>query len=322
MKKFQSYNQFEAEWKKEGIPEIDLDKVKSKVINSNRIDLQPYRGRQRMVLVAVVVIFTLCFTTIAIAIYNGWQLKNNKGDVVLSYSESEKSEVANFERGAKEGAKFAKEQQELRESLAPGEVAYFLVTKEYGISKFFRVLQKEVRISDIEKLMESTTTKFKIPQYLTDTYKFEYGTILYKTENEDSQIAEALYKEAQENHKAYIVKREKLTKEAAAIVLKYVNDEGYKLTIQIRQVDNLKSLGNEKEPIEKLSVSDKEVLYIKSNLDGADTDEYIFVDEAASGSLTYFITNYGFDEVHISGSDKTSLPLPKEEAAKMIESFK
>lgn len=320
MKKFQSYNQFEAEWKKESIPEMDLGLVKSKVIGLDNCNKQTYKKKPKVALVVAVAIFTLCFATVVMAIFNGWQLKNNKGDVLLNFVKGEIPEMNKIVRGVNARLEFYEVEDEILESLAPGDMAYFLVVKEYEISKYLPVLQKEERITDMQKLKESTITKFKIPEYLPDSYKFEYGIITYKAEGENQKLGEALYQEAKKADKKYIIQKGKLTREAKEIKLKYVNKDGYKLTIYVSGINDLKLFGYDHKDVEKLTVSNKELLYIGSKW--GEVDSYIFVDEQTPQNLTYQITNNGMNEVIVLGSSKNSLPLPKEEAIKMIESFK
>ena len=168
MKKFQSYEQFETELKQEAIPEIDLNKVKMTVSELSSIDRKPFSTKRKIVLVAVVLLFTMCFGTVAMALYNGWQIKNKKGDVILDYSKGETIELNKLVRGWDERLKFYEVEDEILESLTSGEMAYFLVAKEYEISKYFPILQIEERITDLKKLKESTTTEFKLPSiYLT-----------------------------------------------------------------------------------------------------------------------------------------------------------
>lgn len=320
MKKFQSYDQFEAELKKESISEIDLDKVKAKVIGLDDSHRRAFSNRRKMILVIAVVIFTLGFGTVAVAIYNGWQLKNKKGDVVLNYTKGEMPEFSRMLRGWDARLKFFEIEDETLANLAPREMAYFLVVKEYEICKNFVVLQKEEKLSDLKKLKESTTTEFKVPEYLPDSYQFEYGIVTFKEEGEDEKIGEALYQTAKKTGKDYIIKKGKLTKEAKNIMLKYINKDGYKLTINIGDKNDMKAFDYHLTTIEKFTVSEKEILYMSTTW--PDTDSYVFVDEAASQSLTYSITNRGMNQVFVWDSDKTSLALPKEEAAKMIKSFK
>lgn len=321
MKKFQSYNQFEAELKKESIPEIDLDKVKQEAVGLGGKDKQIFKSRRKMIAVIAVLVLTLCFGTVAMALYNGWQLKNKKGDVVLNYTKGEQSD---FSKWARSNTSYDYKLNFIIEdtlaSLKTEEVAYFLIAKQYEIAKYFPVLQKEDKIYDIEKLRKSTTTKFKVPQYLPDSYKFEYGIVTFRGANEDEKLGEDLYQQIKDTNREYIVKKDKLTKEAKQIKLRYINADGFYLTINIYDTKTFKAYSYDANTIEKFTVSDKEVLYVTSYLD--DIDEYVFVDEVASQNLTYIVRNAGRKEVLYQDNSKTRPKLPKEEATKMIESLK
>ena len=321
MKRFQSYEQFEEGLKKESIPDIDFEKIKTRTIEMDNYKVKT-RGKRRVVLVVAVAILTMCFGTVAMAVYNGWQLKNDKGDVVFDYSKLENKEVYKWLDAVTIESNYGIIKKELQESLAPGEMAYFLVTEAYEIDKLCSILQVDgENIFDLEKLRESTITKFKTPQYLPDNYHFEYGKITFKEEGDKEKIGEALYQEAKKAGKDYIIKKEKLTKEAEYITLRYINDDGYRLTIRISQGDNAKSIDTEIETIAKFTLSGKEILYIKHNW--YNTDSYLFVDEDAAQKLTYKITNNGTpEEDFYMESEKKCIELSKEEATEMIESFK
>lgn len=321
MKKFQSYNQFEAELKKESIPEIDLDKVKSAVIGLGGSNKPIFKSKRKMIAVIAVFILTLCFCTVVMAFYNGWQLKNKKGDVVLNYTKGEQSDSSKWARSyTSYDYKLNFIIEDTLASLKTEEVAYFLIAKQYEIAKYFPVLQKEDKIYDIEKLRKSTTTKFKVPQYLPDSYKFEYGIVTFWGTNEDENLGEDLYQQIKGTNREYIVKKDKLTKEAKQIKLRYINADGFYLTIDIYDTKTFKAFDYDANTVEKFTVSDKEVLYVTSYLD--DIDEYVFVDEVASQNLTYIAKNAGRKEVLYQDNNKTRPKLPKEEATKMIESLK
>lgn len=318
MKKFQSYDQFEAEWKKESIHEIDLDKVKAKVIGPADNDRKMLVNKRKMTLVIAMVVFTLCLGTVVMAVYNGWQLKNKQGDILLNYAKGEMTEMNRLVRGMNARLEFYEAEDEALESLAPGEMAYFLVVKEYEISKYLPVLQREEKITDLDKLKNITITKFKLPEYLPNGYKFEYGIVTFKAEGEDAIDKEALYNEAKKTGRGYIIKKGKLTKEANQVRLIYVNKDGYKLNISVNSDNDRKLFGYDHEIVETLAASHREVLHIKSKW--GEIESYLFVDEGSAPNLIYGITNSGINESRMYG--KGNLPLPKEEAIKMIESFK
>lgn len=319
MKKFQSYEHFEAELKKECIPNIDLENIKACASELDSYK-QITRSKRKMVFVIAVVILTMCFGTVAMAVYNGWQLMNDKGEVVYDYTHLGNTELFEWLDAARAESDYGLIREELQESLAPGEMAYFLVTEAYEIDKLYNILQvEEEKIYDMEKLRESTITKFKVPQVLPDGYQFEYGKIIFKEEGDKEKVGEALYQEAIKKGQDYIIKKGRLTKESKSITLRYVNDDGYKLTIVISHNNWGKSLDTEIEAIEKFALSGKEILYIKHSW--YNTDTYIFVDEDTTEKLTYYITNTGYRE-DLMDSDKMCIELSKEEASKLIKSFK
>ncbi len=321
MKKFQSYEQFEAEFKKESIPELDLNIVKSEVIGLWISDKQVFRSKRKMIAVIAVLVLTLCFGTVAMALYNGWQLKNQKGKVVLDYVKGDSVELSKTLRSyIVVDYKIHIIEDETLASLAPGETSYFLIAKTYEISKYFDTLQKKEKIYDLKELRESTTTKFKVPQYLPGSYKFEYGIVTFKGKIEDEKLGETLYQQAKDTNEEYLIKRDKLTKEAKQIELRYINADGYYLVIYINDTKLIKAFDYDANTIEKFSVSDKEVLYITSHLD--DTEDYVFVDEVDSQNLAYFIRKGRRKEVLYLDNSKTKPTLPKKEATKMIESLK
>ncbi len=317
---FQSYEQFEAEFKKESIPELDLNIVKSEVVGLCISDKQIFKSKRKMIAVIAVLVLTLCFGTVAMALYNGWQLKNQKGKVVLDYVKGDSTELSKTLRGYFVDYKFFDIKDDTLASLAPREAAYFLVVEGYEISKYFDTLQKEEKIYDLKELRESTTTKFKVPQYLPDSYKFEYGIVTFKGKIEDEKLGEALYQQVKKTNEEYIIRRDKLTKEAKQIELRYINADGYYLVIYINDTKLEKAFDYDANTIEKFSVSDKEVLYITSHLD--DTEDYVFVDEVDSQNLAYFIRKGGRKEVLYLDNSKTKPALSKKEATKMIESLK
>lgn len=320
MKKFQSYNQFEAEFKMESIPEIDLDKVKQEIVGLCGSDKQIFRRRRKIITVVAVFILTLCFCTVVMAFYNGWQLKNKKGDVVLNYVKGDPADLSKSLRGYFVDPKFFLIKDDTLSSLAPGETAYFLVVEGYEISKYFDTLQKKEKIYDLEELKKSTTTKFKVPQYLPGSFKFEYGIVTFKGKLEDEKLGEVLYQQVKKTNEEYIIRRDKLSKEAKQIELRYINADGYYLIIYINDTNLIKAFDYDANTIEKFSVSDKEVLYITSHLD--DMEDYVFVDEVGSQNLAYIIRKGRRKEVLYQDNNKTRPKLPKEEAAKMIESLK
>jgi hypothetical protein len=320
VKKLQSYEQFETELKKESIPDISLDNINTKVKDYGYRPL--IANRRKLIAVIAAIIVTMSFSMVVVAVYNGWQLKNTSGEVVFDFSQYNKQELVDLTKhiNLSFDAEYSEAKVEAIEGLAPGEMAYFMIAEEYETNKLCNVLQKEVVFHDLQALKASTTTKLKVPEYLPDSYKFESATVLYKEEGDLAKEGEALYQEVKGTDQAYIIKKGKLTKEASFIWIKYVNDEGFKLTIQIKAGNTGKSLTADIDAIEKFNIGDKEILYIKSN--PHNVDSYIFVDEYSSGDLSYYITNNSYGEVLLLDSDETHKELTREEAIKMIESLK
>ena len=319
MKTFQSYNQFESELKRERTPAIDLEKVKMEVRKAAMGSRRSVKSRRRMVGLVAAVVLMLSLGTIAWAVVNGWQLQNARGEVILKYAQKENKEFfKELDRFQLESPHYGMVHEELRESLVPGEAAYFIVTKGYEAEPYCHVLQKAEKVLDMDELKERTTTQFKVPEYLPEGYEFEAGYITFKEEDDSVAIGEALFQEAKAEGKEYAVRKGNVTKEAKSIQLKYATVEGATIFIYVTPNNDFKSIEVEAKTIDKFILDGIEVLHAKHKL--YDIDEYIFVDESEGGNLTYLITN---DVRGMSlWENKKEEKLVREEATEIIKSFR
>lgn len=309
MKKFQSFHDFENAIKNEDIHYISEEKCKDKIYSYEMNKGRRAGVRNKRLVFCLVCLLTLSMGTVA---YGNTittfvkELLNGKGEVVYRFeniTDESKEKKIEFKTSADL-------QNQIKDNLKPGEVEILLSVDEYELNHSYTEIQKESEFYDIEKVINNTTTKFKIPSKLPEDLCFSSGKIYYNfrlVNNNNAFSIKDLYDKAKGEGKENITMKAQTTKEAQRIELEYEYSNHDKIQLCIDRSVGAAAHFDANCDVENINIGNSKALYVSYK--DLKFNYIVFVDDTTKEKLAY----------HINFPFKTDM---KEKAIELISTLK
>lgn len=332
---FHSYEEFAEAWKRRKLPEpmplenLNLVPAGRDCRKVNFRTSASCHASPRLKRLATVPLLTLCLllaagTTLSARLWDTFTLRNNKGEVTLSYTLNSPEEIKKEALRRHLNLKYRDIIDKRWQIVYPGQLSFLVIPELYGLTGVYNQYQEEKSFATPEALQNGTTTPFKLPAYLPEKLSFLEGSILYKGEEVDPQ---ALYIEAQAADMEYIVQSVPLNSEATRLSVEYGTPAGPdraivpKLRITINRIagSSMTAMHDgyaDKVHYEVISIHGNEALYME-----AEQTLHVFL-KTADGGLLYNIKVLNHNtSVNAELGEEQVQPTPKEELIKIAESL-
>lgn len=314
MKEIQSYDGFEKALKDSSSLYINTEKIKTRIHEYAEFSCRK-KSPQRLIVI-IVSILVISLGTVAFGHVVNNVLLNKKGEKVFEYIGSDRVVSSPDSASSRDTKRINQLKDEFSKSVKHGEAGFLIITSEYKIDKYWTMFQDIKKLKNINDIINSTSTKFKLP--LSDKISFKDGHIAFRSalENNPKDTYNSIarkYEEALSQNLDYIFWKEPLGKVADSIQLNYVINKPYEhgqytiknpyLNISISRSIGLLDPDNNPDKVSKIKIGEGEGLYIEEN-----KPKIIIVDDSTGENLTY----------------KFSFPYPelKDSVISIIESMK
>lgn len=256
------------------VPKIDVkDRVLEK-LRERKNQREAVRVKKKIgLIVAACLVFGVTSAYAAMKVY---ELKNEKGEVVVQINQTAKDPVTSQHKT------YGQMLKEVRESVKPGTaVAVYIVPD--NPQKIVAFFQKPITSTDRRVIQAEAGNMFAFPADLTGGYTFKEGFVQHMIIHDYKK--EDFYKQAEETKKDVIVKELKVEPTIEQLGATYANHKG-EVRIRIENFEKVKYVSTEAGPddtVEKVKVGKREALYHLRKIKGADGKT-----ESMEQSIEYF----------------------------------
>lgn len=293
MKEIQSYDSFERVLKDSSIPLINTETIKLRVHEYAHTDTKRSLSRRLILILVSIIVISLGTAAFGDVVNN--ILFNKKGEKVFEYMSSDRILSEENPASSAESQKYQHLKDEVSKSVRIGEAGFLIITSEYKIDGSWSMFQDGTTFKNIADMMNSTTTKFKIP--VSNEIDFKEGNMSFRpaseSSNEDTnKKVDRKYAEALDKKLDYITWTEPLGKTADFIELNYTLNKPYihgqytikssSLNIYISRSHGIAAKNYDSAKVSKIKIGDSEGLYIDEK-----NPKIIIVDDSTGENLTY-----------------------------------
>lgn len=252
MSPFEQSTDIEEALKQASVPQIDVRKQVMTTIRNNQIQRESVRVKKKvMLIVAACLVFGVTSAYGAIKIF---ELKNDKGEVVVQINKTENAPVLDHRKT------YMEKINKVRESLKPNTAVVVYVATD-NPNKKVSLLQKPITSEDRTVLQKEAGNLFTYPSELAGGYLFKSGFVEHLMITDYDK--EALYKEAEQTKQDVVIKELKVDPFIQRLGATYEGSKG-KITLAIDNFENMKYVSSEAGPddiVEKVKVRNVDALY-------------------------------------------------------------
>ncbi|MGC5327565.1 hypothetical protein [Brevibacillus sp. SYSU BS000544] len=252
MKPSQPSDEIKKLFQTTSVPKIDVkDQVLQKLYGRNSQKEAHQMKRKMGLIVAACLVFVVTSAFAAIKVY---ELKNDKGEVVVQVNRTEQNTVS-------EPVSYNDKINEVRESLKPGTAVAVYVKSKDNPEKIIRFLQKAIDSTDRSELQSMVGNIFRFPAELVGGYSFTSGYIEHMVNHEVDE--EAMRREADETNKDVVIKEIPVDKKIQRMSAAYARGTG-EIRLNIDNLEEIQKISSDAGPdvtVEKVMIDQTEAIY-------------------------------------------------------------
>ncbi|MGO0058456.1 hypothetical protein ACTID9_00040 [Brevibacillus fluminis] len=252
MKPSKSSDELERLFLQTDVPKIDVkDQVLAKITERKKQREAEKVKKKIIVIVAACLVFGVTSAFAAIKVY---ELKNDKGEVVVQVNKVDQNPGLNHQKT------FNEKISEIRESMKPDTAAIVYIASD-NPQKIISRIQKPITSSDRAALQTELGTLLTVPAELQGSFVFQEGYVEHMVNYDYKK--EEIYQEAERTKQDIIIKEMKVDKKVQRTGATYKNNKGA-VRIDIDNFENIKYMSSEAGPdetVEKVQVHGQEAIY-------------------------------------------------------------
>lgn len=253
MKPSQPSDEIKALFLSTSVPQIDVKDQVLQKLHEQKKQKETYRMKRKIGLItAACLVFGVTTAFAAIKVY---ELKNDKGEVVVQVNRTEQNTVSG-------PTSFNEKINEVRKSLKPGTAAAVYVKSKENPEKTIYFVSKAVESADRSEFQSMVGNLFHFPDELVGGYSFKGGFIDQK-KNREVVDEEAMYREADETNKDVVIREVPVDKKIERMVATYARDTG-EVRLIIENLEGIHNVSTDAGPdvtVEKVKIDHTEAIY-------------------------------------------------------------